>query len=254
MNNKDIFLELTEDLTTYFDLKSTESMIQKITDADPAVFSTSLGLEDQVITDQIVRNRWKVKIFTLDTGRLFNETYALHMETNHFYKIRIETVFPDTRDLEKLINEKGPDSFFDSVENRRECCHIRKVKPLKRALEGYTIWLTGIRKSQSPDRANMEMVEFDETHDIIKVHPLLNWTDEELDQYIKHHNVPVNPLHKQGYPSIGCSPCTRAVHPGEDPRAGRWWWESGRKECGLHTHILKTQGQTQVYENNQQNK
>lgn len=230
-----IFSDLVSNEAKFITEKSTDDLMQRITQVYPTVFSTSLGKEDQVITDKIVRNKWPVKIFTLDTGRLFNETYSLHRRTNEVYKIKIESVFPDTAELENLIKEKGPDSFFDSVENRRQCCEIRKVNPLKRALKGYTIWITGIRKSQSPERSNAEMFEFDQTHRIIKVHPLLNWTDDDLDEYIKAHKVPVNPLHEQGFPSIGCAPCTRAILPGEDPRAGRWWWEQGKKECGLHT-------------------
>lgn len=218
------------------DLKNTQTMMETLTGAYPTIFTTSLGKEDQVITDMIVKNKWPVKLVTLDTGRLFNETYSLHRRTNDFYKIKIESVFPDTAELEKLIREKGPDSFFDSVENRKECCEVRKVHPLKRALQGYTIWITGIRKAQSPERSNMEMIEFDEQHQVIKVHPLLNWTDIEVDAYIEQHRVPVNSLHDKGYPSIGCAPCTRAILPGEDPRAGRWYWENGAKECGLHKH------------------
>jgi len=224
------------DHTDLGDKKQVQAMMQDLTATHKTIFTTSLGKEDQAITDMIVQNKWPVKLVTLDTGRLFNETYSLHRRTNDLYKIKIEAVFPDTGELEKLIREKGPDSFFDSVENRRECCKIRKVRPLRRALEGYSLWITGIRKAQSPERSGMEMIEFDQPHQVIKVHPLLNWTDNDLDDYINEHRVPVNILHNKGYPSIGCAPCTRAILPGEDPRAGRWSWEHGVKECGLHTH------------------
>jgi len=213
-----------------------ETMMGELTRSYPSVFTTSLGKEDQAITHYIVKNKWPVKLVTLDTGRLFNETYSLHRRTNDYYKIKIESVFPDTHEIEKLILEKGPDSFFDSIENRKECCEIRKVHPLQRTLHGATIWITGIRKAQSSERSSLEKIEFDEQHKIIKVHPLLDWSDSELDTYISDNRIPVNPLHDKGFPSIGCAPCTRAVLPGEDPRAGRWWWENGAKECGLHTH------------------
>jgi len=199
------------------------------------VFSTSFGLEDQVITDMIYTNNLPVEIFTLDTGRLFAETYQLHDRVLDKYKKKITPYFPDTSSLEKLVREKGPESFYSSVENRIECCNIRKVEPLKRALKGKKIWFTGIRKAQSSDRANTPVMEYDPGHDIIKVHPLLDWSDEQLWDYVEKNSVPVNPLHKKGFVSIGCAPCTRAVQPGDDPRAGRWWWEDqNNKECGLH--------------------
>jgi phosphoadenosine phosphosulfate reductase len=240
-NNKSIYNEIYQNhlaskTASEIPLKDAITLMNTITKTWATVFTTSLGKEDQAITDLIVRNKWPVKIVTIDTGRLFNETYSLHRRTNDYYKIKIEAVFPDTRELEKLIREKGPDSFFDSVENRKQCCDIRKVRPLKRALDGFTIWITGIRKAQSPERSNLEMIEFDEQHQIIKAHPLLNWSDDDLEKYIVENRVPVNPLHDKGYPSIGCAPCTRAILPGEDPRAGRWSWENGAKECGLHTH------------------
>lgn len=199
-------------------------------------FSTSLGYEDQVITDFIFANSLPVRVFTLDTGRMFAETYQVLQKTNSKYDTKIEVLFPKTEPIEALLNQKGPFSFYDSVENRKECCFIRKVEPLNRALEGVKIWVTGIRAEQSPNRQTMTQIEWDESHQLFKFHPLMNWSFEEVKQYIKTHNVPYNPLHDKGFVSIGCAPCTRAVREGEDFRAGRWWWEDqSKKECGLHS-------------------
>lgn len=202
---------------------------------EPVVFSTSFGKEDQVITHAISASNAQIGIFTLDTGRLFEETYEVFNRTVLKYKLRIETYYPDTAAVQKLVTEKGPYSFYDSVENRKECCYVRKIESLKRALKGQSIWITGLRKEQSENRADMQMVEWDESNQIIKVHPIFYWTEKEVDAYVDTHTIPVNALHKKGFPSIGCSPCTRAIQPGEDFRAGRWWWESSKKECGLHT-------------------
>ncbi len=198
------------------------------------VFSTSFGLEDQVITDMICRNKLPVDFFTLDTGRLFQETYDAMEKTILRYGIKIKVYYPETSAVEKLVSEKGPNSFYHSVENRKECCRIRKVEPLKRALLRKSVWITGLRAEQSEHRAGLRMLEWDHIHSLIKFHPILNWTFEEVRQYIKENQVPYNILHDKGYPSIGCLPCTRAVQPGEDFRAGRWWWENSHKECGLH--------------------
>ncbi|WP_411824801.1 phosphoadenylyl-sulfate reductase [Leptospira sp. 'Mane'] len=203
--------------------------------ANQAVFSTSFGLEDQAITHAILSQNLKIRIVTLDTGRLFRETYELHQITNDTYKARIETYFPEAERLEAFVNTNGPDSFYTSVENRKECCHIRKVIPLERALDGAKIWITGIRKEQSGFRTEMTKFEIDSAKQIVKYHPILDWTWEDTKEYIKNKNIPYNPLHDKGYPSIGCAPCTRAIEPGEDFRAGRWWWENeSAKECGLH--------------------
>ena len=202
-------------------------------------FSTSLGLEDQVITDSIFKNELPVRIFTLDTGRLFEETYKTLQQTRHKYKQEIEVFFPEQTAIENLISQKGPYSFYESVDARKECCFLRKVKPLNRALEGVKIWVTGIRAEQSANRTEMNKLEWDEAHQLFKFHPLLDWTFEEIKQYIKQNNVPYNALHDKGFVSIGCSPCTRAVVVGEDFRAGRWWWEDqSKKECGLHVRTL----------------
>ncbi|TGN20634.1 phosphoadenylyl-sulfate reductase [Leptospira idonii] len=199
-----------------------------------AVFSTSFGLEDQAITHAIHSQNLNIRIATLDTGRLFRETYELWQLTNQTYGKPIDTYFPNASQLESFLNQKGPDSFYDSVENRKECCHIRKVIPLDRALQGAEIWITGIRKEQSGFRTEMAQFEEDPSKQVLKYHPILDWTWEDTWDYIKKNKVPYNPLHEKGYPSIGCAPCTRAIEPGEDFRAGRWWWENSAKECGLH--------------------
>jgi phosphoadenosine phosphosulfate reductase len=198
------------------------------------VFSTSFGQEDQVITALIGKNNLPITIFTLDTGRLFQETYDVFHKTLKKYQIDIKTYFPKTSAVEELLNQKGPNSFYESVENRKECCFIRKVAPLTKALKGNSIWITGLRAEQSENRNDLDLFEYDEKFDIIKFNPLLKWTLEEVQKYLDDNNVPQNALHKQGFVSIGCAPCTRAIVPGEDIRAGRWWWESSHKECGLH--------------------
>ena len=199
------------------------------------VFSSSLGQEDQVITDAISKNNISVKIFTLDTGRMFNETYELIERTIARYKRPIEIYFPDATDVEKFVATKGLNSFYESVENRKECCFIRKVKPLNRALQGAKVWITGVRAEQSDNRKNMPMIEWEEDRQLFKFNPLINWTYKDVVDYINEFNVPYNRLHDKGFISIGCAPCTRAIEPGEDARAGRWWWETSQKECGLHT-------------------
>lgn len=201
---------------------------------DKVVFSTSFGQEDQVITALIAKNNLPVAIFTLDTGRLFQETYDVFHKTLKKYKIEIKTYFPEAEAVENLLNKKGPNSFYESVENRKECCFIRKVAPLTKALKGNEIWITGLRAEQSENRNDLAVFEFDEKFDIIKFNPLLKWTLAEVQKYIDDNNVPQNTLHKKGFVSIGCAPCTRAIAPGEDIRAGRWSWESSHKECGLH--------------------
>ncbi len=202
--------------------------------SDKAVFSTALGLEDQVITHMIGRANLSIKVFTLDTGRLFQESYDVLDLTQKKYAIPIHSFFPHLLAVEKLVTEKGPNSFYDSVENRKECCFIRKVEPLKRALKGAQVWITGVRAEQSANRSEMKRVEWDDANQIIKYNPLLAWTEQDVNQFISAYHIPINTLHKKGYPSIGCAPCTRAVLPGENIRAGRWWWESSNKECGLH--------------------
>lgn len=198
-------------------------------------FSTSLGQEDQVITHYIASRELPIEVFTLDTGRLFQETYDVLSSTQKKYKLPIKVYVPNHVEVENLVAAKGANSFYESVENRKECCTIRKIEPLQRALNGKRIWVTGLRKAQSSNRADLHYFSYDETFDIIKFNPLLHWSLDDVTQYLNKHNVPQNKLHTKGYVSIGCAPCTRAIEPGEDIRAGRWWWESSKKECGLHT-------------------
>ena len=198
-------------------------------------FSSSLGAEDQVLTDMIVKIDPTTRIFTLDTGRLFPETYDVIEETNRKYDIRIEMLFPDYNSVEKMIREKGPNLFYENVENRKLCCHIRKIEPSKRAFRGLEAWISGLRKDQSVARFFTKLVEWDENNQVIKVNPLLKWREKDVWEYIRENDVPYNKLHDSGFPSIGCQPCTRAVKKGEDIRAGRWWWEEPEhSECGLH--------------------
>lgn len=197
--------------------------------------SSSYGAEDQVLTDMLVKIDPMVKIFSLDTGRLPEETYALMEQTNRKYGIKVDVYHPDAAEIEALYAKQGINGFRESIENRKECCHVRKIKPLRRALEGLDVWITGLRRSQSPTRETMKLIEWDEANGLIKLNPLIEWDEEKVWDYIKTNNVPYNVLHDQGYPSIGCAPCTRAIREGEDLRAGRWWWENPEhKECGLH--------------------
>jgi phosphoadenosine phosphosulfate reductase len=199
------------------------------------VFSTSFGQEDQVLTDFIFRNNLPISIFTLDTGRLFSETYEVMDKTRAKYQKPIQVFFPDTQQVETLVTDKGFHSFYESVENRKECCRIRKIVPLKRALANQQVWITGLRAEQSENRQQMTMWERDESNQIFKFNPLIDWTLQDIEAYLEENKVPQNTLHKKGYISIGCSPCTRVIEPGEHPRAGRWWWEESKKECGLHS-------------------
>jgi phosphoadenosine phosphosulfate reductase len=198
--------------------------------------ASSFGLEDMVLIDMISKLSQPIAIFTLDTGRLHEETYTLIDRARFRYKLEITTYFPDSSSVEKLLREKGFLSFRESLENRKECCKIRKVDPLNRALRELSAWVTGLRKDQNITRNDIQAVEDDKDHPpLVKINPLKDWTSEDIEAYIAKNKVPTNPLHKQNYPSIGCAPCTRSVEPGEDPRSGRWWWENPEhKECGLH--------------------
>lgn len=199
------------------------------------IFTTSFGIEDQVITHAIFSDNIKITVATLDTGRLFPETYKVFSNTVIKYREKIEVYFPDHGAIERMMTEKGPFSFYESRENRIECCRIRKVVPLNRALKGKKVWITGIRAEQSNNRTGMEGIEYDDNKNIIKIHPLFDWTIEEVEKYIKDNEVPYNTLYDKGYVSIGCEPCTRPIIKGQDFRAGRWWWENeGPKECGCH--------------------
>jgi len=202
---------------------------------DKIALSSSLGLEDQVLTHMICKINKDTKIFTLDTGRLFPETYDLIHRTNHKYGIKLVVYCPEAAKVEEMVNTKGINLFFESVENRKLCCGIRKIEPLKRAFAGLEVWICGLRSEQSVTRQNMQKIEWDEANGLIKLNPLIEWSEEEVRNYIKTNGIPYNPMHDKGYPSIGCQPCTRAILDGEDIRAGRWWWENpDTKECGLH--------------------
>jgi len=203
---------------------------------DRIVFSTSFGIEDQVISHAVFSQKLKnVETFTLDTGRLFPETYAVWDKTLLQYNQPIRVYYPDSDELETYVNQNGINAFYNSVALRKECCHIRKVVPLKKALKGAKIWITGLRAQQSENRNDLEIIQWDEQNQLYKYNPLLHWTTEEVVHYLKKKGVPYNTLQDQNFISIGCAPCTRAVQLGEDFRAGRWWWEDqSKKECGLH--------------------
>ncbi len=197
--------------------------------------ASSMGAEDQILTHLICEIDKSTPIFTLDTGRIFPETYDLIDRTNKRYGIKIKVYFPESSQVENMVNSKGINLFFESIENRKLCCHIRKIKPLKRAFSQLDVWICGLRKEQSVTRTELEMVEWDENNGLIKINPLIHWTEEHMWDFIKQNKIPYNRLHDMGFPSIGCQPCTRAIEKGEDIRAGRWWWENPEtKECGLH--------------------
>lgn len=207
-----------------------------------AVFSTSFSYEDQAITHAIFQTKLPISVFTLDTGRLFAETYSVWSSTNEKYNTHIKAYYPDAQSLQSFVEQNGPNAFYESVDNRKACCHIRKVEPLQRALAGQQLWITGLRAEHSAARQQLLPLEWDATHQVLKYHPLLHWTTEAVTNYIKQHKIPYNPLHDRGFVSIGCAPCTRAIKPGEDFRAGRWWWEDAdKKECGLHETTPITQ-------------
>ena len=202
---------------------------------DNIALSSSLSIEDQVITDIMLHISPNARIFTLDTGRLFPETYHLIDRTNLHYNIRIAVFCPQTEALQAFVGREGINPFYESIEKRHACCQVRKLEPLQRAFRGLEAWICGLRREQSVTRKEMQKIEWDEQHRMLKINPLIDWTEEQVWNYIKNHHIPYNKLHDKGFPSIGCEPCTRAVKPGEDIRAGRWWWESPEhRECGLH--------------------
>ena len=201
-----------------------------------AALSSSLSFEDQTVTQLMVAtDKEHTRVFTLDPGRQFQENYELIDRTEMTYGIRIEVFFPDFRKVQEMVRAHGINLFYDSIELRHLCCNVRKIEPLKRALEGVEVWITGLRRSQSVTRANMQMVEYDADDDVLKLNPLVLWSEQDVKEYVRANAIPYNKLHDQGFPSIGCQPCTRAVRDGEDVRAGRWWWEDpDKRECGLH--------------------
>lgn len=215
------------------------SVVEKIGISKIALAS-SLSIEDQVLTDILLKVNPKARIFFIDTGRHFQKTYDLLDETMQRYNFNFEVYAPESKDLEETVSKYGANFFYDSVELRKKCCEIRKVKPLKRVLSSVDAWICGLRREQSVTRQEVELLEWDENHSIYKVNPIAYWTEEMVWEYIKKHNVPYSSLYKNGYPSVGCQPCTRAVKLGDDVRSGRWWWEDpDKKECGLH---LKVEG------------
>jgi phosphoadenosine phosphosulfate reductase len=204
------------------------------------VFANSLGAEDMVLTDLIAKHQPDITMFSLDTGRLPKETYDLIQEVGQQYTLPLHVYFPDSKLVEEYVAQHGINGFYDSVDNRKGCCFVRKVEPLRRALKGKDAWITGMRRDQAVTRGTLEVSSFDNDNGLQKFNPLLEWSNKDVWAYIRQHDVPYNKLHDEFYPSLGCAPCTRAISPGEDIRAGRWWWEDpAHKECGLHVHRSK---------------
>ncbi|MER0202526.1 MAG: phosphoadenylyl-sulfate reductase [Nitrosomonas sp.] len=211
-------------------------LTETIRDFAPVTFANSLGAEDMVLTDIIDRYQLDIDMFSLDTGRLPQETYDLMQVVRERYKTPLRIYFPNVKQVEAYVAEHGVNGFYDSIELRKACCHIRKVEPLRRALQGKRAWITGMRSEQASTRSNLKVSAYDMDNRMQKVNPLLEWSNSEVWEYLKHYDVPYNKLHDKFYPSIGCAPCTRAITPGEDIRSGRWWWEAPEnKECGLHS-------------------
>jgi phosphoadenosine phosphosulfate reductase len=229
-------MEYLSQLQDLFERLSIEDALREVIKLFPGrvKFSSSLGQEDQVLTDIIARNHIDISIFTIDTGRLFNEAYETLEKTTARYKLPIDVYFPQSEAVQQMVNEHGVNLFYDSVQNRQSCCNIRKVEPLNRALQNTSVWVTGLRAAQTDLRKNVPVVEWLSDKKIYKINPLLHWSFDKVIEYLNKYSVPYNPLHDKGFISIGCAPCTRAIEPGEDPRAGRWWWETTQKECGLH--------------------
>ena len=202
------------------------------------VFTTSLGKEDQCITHAIMSQKLAIDIITLDTGRFFEETYKVWSATEEKYGASIQPFYPNTDSVEALVADIGINGFYDSLENRKACCNVRKVEPLGRALKGADVWITGVRASQNVGRSQMGYTSFDQVRDLVKVNPLLNWSNHVMDDYVAANDIPINSLHARNYRSVGCAPCTRAIKLGDDERSGRWWWEAeegvNSQECGLH--------------------
>src|SRR5690606_15545651 len=212
-----------------------ETLERVARDFAPAVFASSLAAEDMVLADLILRNKLPIGIFTLETGRLHAETLGMVERIRETYGYEVALYKPEAQAIDAYVRDHGLNAFYDSVDMRKECCRIRKVEPLNRALVGNKAWVTGQRRAQSATRTELAVQEDDAAHGMVKFNPLADWSEEDVWHYLRSNNVPYNPLHDKGYPSIGCEPCTRAIQPGEDVRAGRWWWESAdTKECGLH--------------------
>lgn len=232
MSKKDLAKKLNEELKNSSAKEVVEYFLENF---ENVALSSSLAVEDQVLTDLLLKTDKNAKIFTLDTGRLHPETYDVMDATNLKYGIKIDVFFPQNDKVQELYQTQGINGHYESIEKRKNCCNIRKIEPLTRALKDVQVWITGLRASQSVTRVDMPLVEWDENFKVIKVNPIINWSEEDVWTYIKTNKVPYNKLHDKGFPSIGCAPCTRAIKEGEDIRAGRWWWENPEhKECGLH--------------------
>jgi len=217
------------------DAETTVREVLRILPAGRVVLASSLSVEDQVLTHLLCAVHARPRIFTLDTGRLFPETYETMERTMQRYGFHYEVLAPDTRELEEMVRMHGPNLFYQSVESRKLCCSVRKINPLRRVLSTADAWICGLRREQSVTRRSVDKIEWDEAFGLCKINPLIDWTQQQVWDYIRKNDVPYNALHDQGYPSIGCLPCTRGIEPGEDVRAGRWWWENPEhKECGLH--------------------
>ncbi|TXH13116.1 MAG: phosphoadenylyl-sulfate reductase [Gammaproteobacteria bacterium] len=231
-------LNITPELTASVASKVTAArqLLSEIArDFSPAVFANSLGAEDMVLTDLILKHKLPITVFSLDTGRLPAETYDLMAAVDKHYGVKLKVYFPQSEEVESFVRNHGINAFYESVTLRKACCYARKVEPLKRALAGKRAWITGLRAQQAATREGLPVREYDEGNGLEKFNPLADWSEKEVWTYLKQNNVPYNALHEKFYPSIGCAPCTRAISPGEDVRAGRWWWEAPEsKECGLH--------------------
>lgn len=230
-------IKLADRLCSQFENSSPEELLNHLLAlfGNSIALASSLGLEDQALTDMIARIDRKARIFTIDTGRLFPETYDLIDRTNMQYGIKMEVYFPEHSNVENYVRCNGINAFYESVDLRKQCCHTRKIEPLMRAHSTLDAWICGLRNQQSVTRTGVKLVEWDEVNELIKVNPLVHWSEEDVWNYIRTNHVPFNVLHSKGFPSIGCQPCTRAVKQGEDIRSGRWWWEDpAHKECGLH--------------------
>ena len=229
--------EILAELQKQFALSGPDDLLRYFlgTYREKIALASSLGAEDQVLTDFIMKINPEARIFTLDTGRLPQETYKVITKTMQHYQMHYKIYCPQTAALESMESQMGPDLFYENIDYRKYCCQVRKLEPLKRALNGLMVWITGLRRQQSTTRSSIQKIEWDPFNGLLKLNPLADWTTAQVWQYIKENNVPYNFLHDHGYFSIGCAPCTRAVKPGEDERAGRWWWEEiQHKECGLH--------------------
>jgi phosphoadenosine phosphosulfate reductase len=214
---------------------ASQRLLDAVAAHTPATFASSFGAEDMVILDLIHRLRVDAEIFTLDTGRLHQETHDLIARTRQVYRLPVRVLSPDAGELEAYVADHGVNAFYDGAELRKRCCAIRKLGPLRRALQGKALWITGLRREQAVTRTEVEVLAFDAANGLMKLNPLADWSESDVSAYVHRYDVPVNALHARGYPSIGCAPCTRAVRPGEDARAGRWWWEQpASRECGLH--------------------